>query len=287
MVDAAAPGTRASGEGETGLGAPRISYGSTNSKVGGAAFKVGPSGFGQDAQVAGTQNQGFQTPAQRGQSQFGSQVSGNLAGETPFPSGQSQSPFGSQNQFGSEATLSQNQFGGQAGQNEFPSGQNQFGSQTGQNQFGNQADQSQFPNGQNQFGGEASQSQFSSGQNQFGSQSGQHVPERARAALDRAATTLRFENEVGPESFSYAFETDNGISAEENGVATNGVQAQGAFSYTGDDGQVYSLTYTADEGGYQPKGDHLPTPPPIPEEILKSLEQNARDEAAGLVDDGE
>lgn len=64
------------------------------------------------------------------------------------------------------------------------------------------------------------------------------------------------------------------------------MQAQGGFSYTGDDGQVYSVSYTADEGGYQPKGDHLPTPPPIPEEILKSLEKNARDEAAGLIDDG-
>jgi hypothetical protein len=35
-----------------------------------------------------------------------------------------------------------------------------------------------------------------------------------------------------------------------------------------------------------PQGDHLPTPPPIPEEILKALEQNARDEAAGIFDDG-
>ncbi|KAF9410355.1 hypothetical protein HW555_010534 [Spodoptera exigua] len=33
-------------------------------------------------------------------------------------------------------------------------------------------------------------------------------------------------------------------------------------------------------------GQHLPTPPPVPEEILKSLELNAKDEAAGIFDDG-
>lgn len=111
-------------------------------------------------------------------------------------------------------------------------------------------------------------------------------PERPQAAQERAASILRFENEVGVEGFNYAFETDNGITAEETAVATDGVQARGAFSYTGDDGKVYSVTYTADEGGYQPRGDHLPTPPPIPVEILKSLEQNAKDEANGVIDDG-
>lgn len=181
VVDAVAAGTRASGNEETGLGAPRLSYGSANSKVGAAGFKTNNNAFNDDRQSAINQR---------------------------FQSGQG----------------------------------------------------SNFPTG--------------------GS-------ERPRAALDRSANILRFESEVGPEAYSYGFETDNGIVAEENGVATNGVQAQGGYSYTGDDGQVYSVTYTADEGGYQPKGDHLPTPPPIPEEILRSLEQNARDEAAGLIDDGE
>ncbi|XP_050352673.1 pupal cuticle protein 36-like [Nymphalis io] len=105
-------------------------------------------------------------------------------------------------------------------------------------------------------------------------------------SADANAQILRLNNEVTAEGFSYDFETSNGIRADASGVATNGVQSQGSFAYKGDDGQDYSITYTADENGYQPRGAHLPTPPPIPEAILKSLEQNARDEAAGIIDDG-
>ena len=47
---------------------------------------------------------------------------------------------------------------------------------------------------------------------------------------------------------------------------------QGSYSYVGDDGQTYSITYTADENGFQAQGAHIPTPPPIPEPILKALQ---------------
>ncbi|KOB58180.1 Cuticular protein RR-1 motif 19, partial [Operophtera brumata] len=76
------------------------------------------------------------------------------------------------------------------------------------------------------------------------------------------------------------------IHAEETGVENNGIQAQGGYSYTGDDGQVYSVRYTADANGFQATGAHLPTPPPVPEAIARALQENARDEAAGIFDDG-
>lgn len=57
--------------------------------------------------------------------------------------------------------------------------------------------------------------------------------------------------------------------------------AQGSFSYTGPDGQQYSIQYVADENGFRPVGAHLPTPPPIPEAILRSIEQNKAEAARG------
>ncbi|CAH2042024.1 unnamed protein product, partial [Iphiclides podalirius] len=78
--------------------------------------------------------------------------------------------------------------------------------------------------------------------------------QRAQSDAERNAEILRYENKNDGDSYSYSFETSNGISAEETGVATNGVKAQGGFSYTSDDGEKISVTYTADENGFQPQG---------------------------------
>ena len=38
----------------------------------------------------------------------------------------------------------------------------------------------------------------------------------------------------------------------------------GAWEFIGSDGQLYRTQFVADENGYQPVGEHLPTPPPLP-----------------------
>ncbi|XP_049821469.1 endocuticle structural glycoprotein SgAbd-2 isoform X2 [Aethina tumida] len=104
---------------------------------------------------------------------------------------------------------------------------------------------------------------------------------------------LRFENENnGDGSYNYGFETDNHIQQQESGHLKAGadgesVEAQGSYTFTAPDGQTFTIQYVADENGFQPQGAHLPTAPPVPEEILKALEKNAADEAAGIVDDGQ
>ncbi|XP_022119555.2 pupal cuticle protein 27-like [Pieris rapae] len=119
----------------------------------------------------------------------------------------------------------------------------------------------------------------------FGSGSlGSEGNNRPQAAAERSAAILKLDQDVGEQGFRYAFETSNGIQAEEAGDAS---QSHGSFSYKGDDGITYSVSFTAGEGGYQPQGAHLPVPPPTPQEILLALEQNARDEAAGIFDDGQ
>lgn len=81
-------------------------------------------------------------------------------------------------------------------------------------------------------------------------------------------------------NLSFSFETSNGISHQEAGQpkqidGETPVVVQGADSYIAPDGQQVSITYIADENGYQPQGSHIPTSPPIPPEILRALEWNA------------
>ncbi|XP_055689811.1 endocuticle structural glycoprotein SgAbd-2 [Lutzomyia longipalpis] len=93
---------------------------------------------------------------------------------------------------------------------------------------------------------------------------------------------LKYNKEQGNDgSYKTQYETGNNIIAEETGFlrdfnenTPNGVLVQsGSYSYTAPDGQLVNVQYTADEGGFRATGDHIPTPPPIPEEIQKGLEQ--------------
>ncbi|XP_046393657.1 endocuticle structural glycoprotein ABD-4-like [Ischnura elegans] len=98
---------------------------------------------------------------------------------------------------------------------------------------------------------------------------------------------VRQSKEMGFDgSYQYSYETANGIRAEETGEvrpnpnpqpkdgegAANIVVSRGSFSYTAPDGTPITLTYIADENGFQPQGDHLPTPPPIPAAIQRALD---------------
>lgn len=102
-------------------------------------------------------------------------------------------------------------------------------------------------------------------------------PLQYSAASEAAAEIRSAASDVAPDgSYQYAYETSNGIAAQESGVG--GVQASGAASHTSPEGIPISLTYTADADGFHPAGAHLPippTPPPIPAAILRSLEWNA------------
>lgn len=85
-------------------------------------------------------------------------------------------------------------------------------------------------------------------------------------------------SEINPDgSYSYSYQTGNGINAEEKGSLKNigaeepALQVEGQFQYPSDDGSNIQLSYTANENGFQPQGAHLPTPPPIPDAIQRAL----------------
>ena len=80
------------------------------------------------------------------------------------------------------------------------------------------------------------------------------------------------------QEYSFSYETENGISVSESGVQKQigdkpeeaGTVSKGQFSYP--EGSVtYTVSWVADENGFQAKGDHLPTPPPLPEHVVKML----------------
>ncbi|KAF5287058.1 hypothetical protein FQR65_LT12359 [Abscondita terminalis] len=101
---------------------------------------------------------------------------------------------------------------------------------------------------------------------------------------------LRYDNRNdGDGSYAYNYETANGIVAQEQGhlKGPDALEAQGGFGYTSPEGHRIELSYVADENGFQPRGAHLPTPPPIPDAILKSIEFNLAEEARGYYDDGQ
>merc|ERR1711928_71214 len=102
------------------------------------------------------------------------------------------------------------------------------------------------------------------------------APEEAAPVILIGKQTQNHDTEKQEYSFSY--EAENGISVSESGVQKQfgdkpedaGTVSQGKFSYP--EGSVtYTINWVADEIGFQATGDHLPTPPPMPEHVVKML----------------
>ncbi|CAG9135492.1 unnamed protein product [Plutella xylostella] len=79
------------------------------------------------------------------------------------------------------------------------------------------------------------------------------------------ATILRQNlDNIGVDGYNYAVETSDGKRQEEQGQLVNpgteneALVVRGSYSYTGPDGVVYTVTYVADQNGFQPQGAHIP-----------------------------
>ncbi|XP_055846617.1 larval cuticle protein 65Ag1-like [Episyrphus balteatus] len=83
------------------------------------------------------------------------------------------------------------------------------------------------------------------------------------------ATVVRSDSNVGPEGYQFAVETSDGKAHSEEGQLKNigsedeAIVVKGQYSYVGDDGVTYSVSYIADENGFQPQGAHLPVAPVV------------------------
>ncbi|XP_046960911.1 larval cuticle protein 1-like [Vanessa cardui] len=83
---------------------------------------------------------------------------------------------------------------------------------------------------------------------------------------------LRSEFDQKPDgSYSYSYETENGINIQENGEIKQAldeenkphdvVVVRGSYSYTNDQGKLESITYYADETGFHAEGESIPKVP--------------------------
>ncbi|KZS06869.1 putative Cuticular protein 78Cb [Daphnia magna] len=87
---------------------------------------------------------------------------------------------------------------------------------------------------------------------------------------------LKQELSIENGSFVNNFETGHGIVVNESGSqkqigTASGTVSTGSFSFTNPEGAAITVTWIANENGFQPTGDHLPTPPPTPEHVVKML----------------
>ncbi|XP_036333134.1 larval cuticle protein 1-like [Rhagoletis pomonella] len=92
----------------------------------------------------------------------------------------------------------------------------------------------------------------------------------ASGSADDAKAEIKSQHaDVRPDGFSADLETSNSIHVVSAGDAQGNIK--GEFGWVSPEGTNVQLTYVADENGYQPKSDLLPTPPPTPEAIIKEL----------------
>ncbi|XP_034824631.1 endocuticle structural glycoprotein ABD-5-like [Maniola hyperantus] len=70
---------------------------------------------------------------------------------------------------------------------------------------------------------------------------------------------LRFDSDVQPDGYSFAYETSDGTSRQETGKLDNpqsedaALTVTGEYAYVAPDGKKYSVTFTADQNGFRPK----------------------------------
>ncbi|ALC40920.1 Lcp1 [Drosophila busckii] len=95
---------------------------------------------------------------------------------------------------------------------------------------------------------------------------------------DVHAEVLGRSDDVRADGFDASLETSNSISQSASGDVHGNIHGQ--FSWVSPEGVHVALSYVANENGYQPSSDLLPTPPPIPVEIQRSLEYLAAHPAA-------
>ncbi|XP_013110564.1 larval cuticle protein 2-like [Stomoxys calcitrans] len=99
-----------------------------------------------------------------------------------------------------------------------------------------------------------------------------YVAASGSSADDVHAEVKQLKTNVNEHGFDFVLDTSNSIHEDAAGDEHGNIH--GSYEYVSPEGEHIKVTYVADEGGYHPDSAVLPTSPPIPEAILKSIEYN-------------
>ncbi|KAH8285293.1 hypothetical protein KR054_007398, partial [Drosophila jambulina] len=91
----------------------------------------------------------------------------------------------------------------------------------------------------------------------------------SRSHDDVHAEVLHRSEDVRHDGFDSNLQTSNGIDQSASGDVHGNIH--GSFSWISPEGEHVDIKYVADENGYQPSGSWVPTPPPIPEAIVRAI----------------
>ncbi|KAK4304190.1 hypothetical protein Pmani_023824 [Petrolisthes manimaculis] len=100
-----------------------------------------------------------------------------------------------------------------------------------------------------------------------------------------AVELLRDERvDSGNGNFNFAIEADNGVAMAVEGSpgVEGGVSMSGSYRFVLGDGSVAEVTFIADENGFQPQSDLLPTPHPLPAHVYELLRIAEEQRAQGI-----
>ncbi|XP_050720487.1 cuticle protein AM1159-like [Eriocheir sinensis] len=99
------------------------------------------------------------------------------------------------------------------------------------------------------------------------------APQLADQPPIRIVNDERVDN--GDGTFSYRFETENGIATNVDGQIGSVGQSNmaGSYRYTLDDGSVVEVTFVADENGYRAESPVIPAQPAHVAELLRIAEE--------------
>lgn len=92
----------------------------------------------------------------------------------------------------------------------------------------------------------------------------------ASSGDDVHAEVSLLKSDVRADGFESALETTNNIQESRSGDVQGNIH--GDFAWISPEGEHIQVSYVANENGYQPSSNILPTPPPVPEAILRAIQ---------------